>query len=61
MQFSTLKDTNHVLGSMTYYEFIEEIWEVDFTKFFVSIFKCKWVENKSGVKIDESGFTLVDF
>jgi len=60
MQFSTLKDTNHVLGSMAYYGFIEDIWEVDYTKFFVPVFKCKWINNKSGVKIDESGFTLVD-
>jgi len=61
MQFSTSKDTNPVLGSMTYYGFIEEIWEVDYTKFFVPIFKYKWVDNKRRVKIDESGFTLVDF
>jgi len=53
--------TNHVIGSMTYYGIIEEIWEVDYTKFFVQIFKCKWVDNKSVVKIDELGFTLVDF
>ena len=25
------------------------------------MFKCKWVDNKSSVKIDELGFTLVDF
>jgi len=61
MQFSTSKDTNHVLGSMAYYGFIEEIWEVDYTKFSFLVFKCKWVGNKSGVKIDESGFALVDF
>ena len=61
MQFSTLKYTNPVLGSMAYYGFIEEIWEIDYTKFSVPVFKCKWVDNKSGVKIDESGFTLVDF
>jgi len=48
-------------GSMTYYGIIEKIWEVDYTKFFVPIFKCKWVDNKTEVKIDESGFTLVDF
>jgi len=46
---------------MAYYGFIKEIWEVDYTKFFVPVFKCNWVDNKSGVKIDESGFTLVDF
>jgi len=61
MQFSISKDTNSVLGSMTYYGFVEEIWEVDYTKFSILVFKCKWIDNKSGVKIDESGFTLVDF
>jgi len=61
MQFSTSKDTNNVLGSMAYYGFIKEIWEVDSTKFFIPVFKCKWVDNKCGVKIDKSGFTLVDF
>ena len=23
-------------------------------------FRCKWVDNKGGVKVDENGFTLVD-
>jgi len=41
IQFSTSKDTNLVLGSMTYYGFIEEIWEVDYTKFSIPVFKCK--------------------
>jgi len=41
MQFSTSKDTNPVLGSMAYYGFIEDIWKVDYTKFFVPVFKCK--------------------
>jgi len=44
---------------MTYYDIIEEIWEVDYTRFFVLVFKCKWVDNKSGVKIDESEFIIV--
>jgi len=61
MQFSTSKHTNPVVESMAYIGIIEEIWEVDYTKFFVPVFKCKWVDNKSGLKIDESGFTLVDF
>jgi len=29
--------------------------------FTIPLFKCKWIDNKSGVKIDESGMTLVDF
>ena len=61
LQFSTSKDQSPVLGSMRYYGIIEEIWEVDYTKFFVPLFKCKWFDNKSGVKVDESGMTLVDF
>ena len=27
--------------------------------FFVPVFKCKWVDNKSGVEIDELGFTQI--
>ncbi|XP_068466379.1 uncharacterized protein [Phaseolus vulgaris] len=61
MQFSTAKDQNPVVGSMPYYGVIVEIWEVNYTKFTVPVFKCKWVDNKTGVKVDESGMTLVDF
>ena len=61
MHFSTSKDQNPVLGSMPYYGVIEEIWEVSYTKFSIPLFKCKWVDNKNGVRIDESGMTLVDF
>jgi len=61
MQFSTLKDQNLVVGSMPYYGVIVEIWEVNYTKFIVPDFKCKWIDNKIGVKVEESGMTLVDF
>jgi len=29
--------------------------------FTIPLLKCKWIDNKSGVKIDKSGMTLVDF
>jgi len=29
--------------------------------FTISMFKCKWVDNKSVVRMDESGITLVHF
>jgi len=29
--------------------------------FTIPLFKCKWVDNRSGVKMDESEMTLVDF
>jgi len=61
MQFSTSKDQNLVVGSMHYYGVIVEIWEVNYTKFTVPVFKCKWVDNKTDVKVDESRMTLVDF
>jgi len=61
LQFSTSKDQNPVFGSMTYYGVIHEIWEVDYTMFTIPLFKCKWVDNKNGVKMDESGMTIFDF
>ncbi|RVW95087.1 hypothetical protein CK203_025580 [Vitis vinifera] len=27
----------------------------------IPVFKCDWVENKNGIKVDDLGFTLVDF
>jgi len=61
MQFSTSKDQNPVVGSMPYYGVVVEIQEVNYTKFIVPVFKCKWVDNKTIVKVDESGMTLIDF
>jgi len=46
LQFSTSKDQNHVVGSMTYYGVIQEMWEVDYIMFTIPLFKCKWVDNK---------------
>ena len=40
---------------------ITEIWELDYIMFRIPIFKCNWVDNKSGIKVDEFEFTLVDF
>ncbi|KAK1359295.1 hypothetical protein POM88_020707 [Heracleum sosnowskyi] len=45
----------------SYYGLIEEIWELDYKDFKVALFKCKWFDIKRGVRVDESGFTLVDF
>ncbi|RDX65206.1 hypothetical protein CR513_56155, partial [Mucuna pruriens] len=33
---------------------------VDYTKFRVSVFKYKWVDNNVGVQPNELGFTLID-
>ena len=31
-----------------------------YTKFYVLVFKCKWIDNKSGVRKDES-IMIIDF
>ncbi|XP_074300605.1 uncharacterized protein LOC141631892 [Silene latifolia] len=48
-------------NQMSYYGIIEDIWELQYTTFMIPLFKCKWAENKKGVRVDEYGFTLVDF
>ncbi|CAH9130336.1 unnamed protein product [Cuscuta epithymum] len=60
MHFSSAKDKNPVMASVSYYGIIDEIWEIDYTGFREVVFKCKWVDNRSGVKIDELGVTLVN-
>jgi len=44
---------------MAYFGVIKEIWEVDYSKFRVLIFKCKWVNGNTSVHEDPLGFTLV--
>ncbi|GAU41485.1 hypothetical protein TSUD_239610 [Trifolium subterraneum] len=60
MHFSSSKDKNPVIASTPYFGVIEEIWKVDYVLFKVPIFKCKWVDINSGVRIDELGFTLIN-
>ncbi|CAA0824197.1 Unknown protein [Striga hermonthica] len=61
MHFSSAKDKNPLCASSSYFGIIEEIWELNYVKFTVPVFKCKWVDSNNGVQVDELGFTLVDF
>ena len=54
------KDNKPVFATILYYGVIEIIWELDCTMFHVSLFRCKWVKNDNGIKVDELGFILVD-
>jgi len=45
---------------MPYFGVIEEIWEVNYVKFSVCVFKCKWVNSNIDVWTNDFGFTLVD-
>ena len=60
IQVRSSKDKNSIIGEMSFYGVIEEIWELNYNTFKVAIFKCDWVENSGGIKTDELGFVLVD-
>ena len=61
MQIASAKDKNPVFGELCFYGVITEIWDLDYTMFRIPIFKCDWVDNKNGIRVDDLGFTLVDF
>ncbi|KAL3621781.1 hypothetical protein CASFOL_034441 [Castilleja foliolosa] len=61
MHFSSSKDKNPLRAMSSHYGIIEEIWEIDYIKFKIPVFKCKWVDGHNGVHVDELGVTLVDF
>jgi len=60
MHFSSSKDNNIVMATISYFGVIEEILEVDYVKFRVLVFKCKLVDSNTGVHVDDLGFILVD-
>lgn len=60
MQVSSSKDINPITADMCYYGIIEEIWELDYVQFRIPVFKCKWVDNVSGVSTS-GGFRIINF
>lgn len=61
MHYSSAKDKKPIMGDMCYYGVITEIWILDYLLLKIPIFKCDWVNNRNGVRVDEWGFTSVDF
>ena len=59
-RFCSASENNPIRVSMPYFGVIEEIWELDYSEFRVSIFKCQWVNRNTDVNQGEMGFTLVD-
>jgi hypothetical protein len=48
-------------NNITYYEFIEEIWELDYRENIrFPMFRCQWVKHPNGVTNDNYGLTLVN-
>ncbi|WVY97346.1 hypothetical protein V8G54_029497 [Vigna mungo] len=60
VHFSNSKDKNPITTSISYFRIIQEIWEIDYITFRVPVFKCKWLDSKSGVVVEDLRFTLVD-
>ncbi|XP_074337456.1 uncharacterized protein LOC141674645 [Apium graveolens] len=54
------KDKNIEHISHTYYGVISSIWELDYNKFRIPLFRCNWVDMNKGVKVDDLGYTLVN-
>nr|CAN66225.1 hypothetical protein VITISV_006068 [Vitis vinifera] len=61
LQIANAKDQNLVFGDLCFYGIITKIWDLDYTMFRIPIFKCDWVDNRNGIKVNDLGFTLVDF
>ena len=59
MQIASENDKNPISGELCFYGIIIEIWDLDYTKFRIPVFKCDWVDNNNDIKVDELGFTLV--
>ncbi|CAL2230853.1 unnamed protein product [Prunus armeniaca] len=59
MQVASAKDKNPILSNMGFYGVIQEIY-LDYQKFTIPVFRCDWIDNTSGLVVDELGFTLVD-
>ncbi|CAL8175735.1 unnamed protein product [Prunus armeniaca] len=60
MQVASAKDKNPILSNMGFYGVIQEIWDLDYQQFTIPVFRCDWIDNTSGLVVDELGFTLVD-
>ncbi|XP_004292347.1 PREDICTED: uncharacterized protein LOC101299550 [Fragaria vesca subsp. vesca] len=59
-QVGSARDKRMIRDEMSFYGVIAEIWELDYEKFRIPIFKCDWVDNGRGVVVDELGFTLAN-
>ncbi|KAI5323640.1 hypothetical protein L3X38_032712 [Prunus dulcis] len=59
MQVASAKDKNPILSNMGFYGVIQEIWDLDYQKFTIPVFRCDWIDS-SGLVVDELRFTLVD-
>ncbi|CAL8085099.1 unnamed protein product [Prunus armeniaca] len=60
MQVACAKDKNPIVSNLGFYGVIQDIWDLDYQKFTITVFRCDWIDRTSGLVVDELGFTLVD-
>ncbi|CAL9010847.1 unnamed protein product [Prunus brigantina] len=60
VQVASSKDKNPIASNMGFYGVIKDIWDLDYQKFTITVFRCDWIDSTSGLVVDELGFTLVD-
>ena len=58
--FTSVHDDNPRVAFILYFGFVKEIWELNYVKFSVCVFKCKWVDSNIGVWTNDIQFMLVD-
>lgn len=46
---SSSKYKNPIMASRPYFQVIEDILEIDYVLFIVPLFKCKWINNNTGL------------
>ena len=57
MQIVVAKDKIPIFYELCFYGVITEIWDLDYTIFRIQVFKCDWIDNKNGIRVDDLGLT----
>ncbi|KAI5344886.1 hypothetical protein L3X38_012763 [Prunus dulcis] len=45
MQVASAEDKNPILSNMGFYGVIQEIWDLDYQKFTIPVFRCDWIDS----------------
>ncbi|XP_071728182.1 uncharacterized protein [Rutidosis leptorrhynchoides] len=60
--FSSASDNNPILGDVTYYGILNDIIELQYAdNKQVVLFHCDWISGACRIKVNENGFTTLDF
>ncbi|XP_071719148.1 uncharacterized protein [Rutidosis leptorrhynchoides] len=60
--FSSARDNDPIVGDVTYYGVLKDIIELQYSdEMKVVLFHCDWISSGSRIKVDENGFTTLDF